>query len=60
MAKSEEILEKNFKYYIIENSILFGRCLVVKEKYAILLINDTALFPNCEMRIETEVFQDLQ
>lgn len=32
----------------------------MKEKYAILLINDTALFPNCEMRIETDVFQDLQ
>lgn len=60
MVKWEEILEKYFKYYIIESSILFGRCLVVKEKYAILLINDTALFPNCEMRIETDVLQDLQ
>lgn len=31
-----------------------------QEKYAVLLINDTALFPNCEMRLETDLFQDRQ
>jgi len=31
-----------------------------KEKYAVLLIGDTALFPNCELRLETDRFQDKQ
>lgn len=31
-----------------------------QEKYAVLLIGDTALFPNCELRLETDRFQDKQ
>lgn len=31
-----------------------------KENYAVLLINDTALFPNCEMRLETDLMKDKQ
>lgn len=30
------------------------------EKYAVLLINDAALFPNCELRLESDHFQDKQ
>lgn len=31
-----------------------------QEKYAVLLINDTVLFPNCELRLESDQFQDKQ
>ncbi len=33
---------------------------MIREKYAVLLINDIALFPNCEVRLESDSFQDKQ